>query len=621
MRPPLRPPSPTPRRLVLSAALLLAAALLALAGTWRQGQTRALPPVPTPSTSSATGESRGSLFPCVSYAPFRRPGDTPLDPDLHIAADLIEADLRQLATITGCVRTYGLDHGLDEVPRLARQLGLQVVLGVWIGGDAQANQRQLRLGLSMAKRYPDVIRLLMVGNEVLLRRELSPVALADLLALANNESPVPVSYADVWEFWLRHAAVLLPHVDQVSIHILPYWEDHPVGVDDAAGHVHTIASQMQQRFGATPVWVAETGWPAIGRQRGPAVPGRFAQAQFVREMLQRQARSPLDFNLIEGFDQPWKRALEGAMGGGWGLFDAEGRLRVPLRGDLPPAGEWQRPLWALAGGGLAGLAATAVAWAGRRTQSPGSTFARWWLLGAGLASGTALSAWAVWMQVQALAVWSRDAFEWLTGGAVLVLSALASLALLLRWAAVVAPGSTLSLRRGGLAAAWRAWRRAAAPDPLAPGAGPAAWLLAPLLAVGAAQSLALVFDARYRPLPVQDWIAPAVLLGALTVLGDRQARGAREERLLAGIAGAAALVVVALEGWGNAQAVTWAAALAGIAAATLWPDHRDGPASSSDPANAPGTEPASSGDAPTAPPAGRQVGNKASAASTAAGAA
>ena len=127
------------------------------------------------------------------------------DAGLHIAPQAIEADLRLLRAVTGCVRTYGLDHGLDAVPAIARRLGLRVVLGAWIGRDAAANEAQLRRALDLAHEYRDVVQLLVVGNEVLLRRELAPEALAVLLARARRESPVPVAYADVWEFWLRHA--------------------------------------------------------------------------------------------------------------------------------------------------------------------------------------------------------------------------------------------------------------------------------------------------------------------------------------------------------------------------------------------------------------------------------
>ena len=47
---------------------------------------------------------------------------------------------------------------------------------------------------------------------------------------------VPVTYADVWEFWLRYREVG-DDVDFVTVHFLPYWEDVPARAEDAAAHV------------------------------------------------------------------------------------------------------------------------------------------------------------------------------------------------------------------------------------------------------------------------------------------------------------------------------------------------------------------------------------------------
>lgn len=284
-------------------------------------------------------------FPCVSYAPFRRAGHTPFDPDLRVTAAEIESDLRLLATVTSCIRTYGIDHGLDAVPEIARRLGLRVILGAWVGRDPLANARQLDRAIALTHSHRDVIDLLIVGNEVLLRRELEPAALANLLAQARRAAAVPVSYADVWAFWERHADALVPHVDVVSAHILPYWEDEPVDRADAVDYIYRKAAELRQTFAGKPVFIAETGWPAAGRQRGPAVPGHVEQARFVRDLLAREAKEPLHFNFIEGFDQPWKRRLEGTMGGAWGLFDARGELRVPLAGPLAPAPRFAIPYW------------------------------------------------------------------------------------------------------------------------------------------------------------------------------------------------------------------------------------------------------------------------------------
>ena len=546
------------------AVLLLLCFVLALILAWAvvQGRPAALPEV------AAAPLSQTPQLPCVSYAPFRRAGDTPFDPALRIAPQAIEADLRLLKAVTGCVRTYGLDHGLDAVPAIARKLGLRVVLGAWIGRDAAANEIQLRRALELAREYRDVVQLLVVGNEVLLRRELAPEALAALLQRARRESPVPVSYADVWEFWLRHGPVLREHVDVVAAHILPYWEDDPVGSKQAVDHVYTVAAQLQQNFGSTPVFIAETGWPAAGRQRGPAVPGHFEQAHFVREMLARQATAPLEFNLIEAFDQPWKRALEGAMGGAWGLFDSHGIQRVPLAGPLPPDPRW---FWLLlAAGAGAGVGAIAGLMAGgwrRRRSNTDATTARTDVLALSVlaAAGALIAAFAL-LQAQALPLWSRNAWEWAAGGTALLLSLICGAAAAGRLAQVVEGG--VEAARVGLVAAFA--------SPAETGARLLATAQAGLLFLAAVDALSLVFDARYRPLPWPAIVAPALLLSMLAWLGDRLPAAAREEKLLAAVCAVCAVLVAILEGPANTQALLYAALLLALAGASGWP-HRAAP--------------------------------------------
>ena len=54
--------------------------------------------------------------------------------------------------------------------------------------------------------------------------------------MVKAQVTVPVTYADVWEFWLRYRDIY-DAVDFVTIHILPYWEDFPVRAKYAAAHV------------------------------------------------------------------------------------------------------------------------------------------------------------------------------------------------------------------------------------------------------------------------------------------------------------------------------------------------------------------------------------------------
>jgi glucan 1,3-beta-glucosidase len=145
--------------------------------------------------------------------------------------------------------------------------------------------------------------------------------LAAYIRLVKSQVQVPVTYADVWEYWLKNREIY-DAVDFVTIHILPYWEDIPIKAKFAALHVDSIRKRMAVAFPAKEILIGETGWPSHGRMREGALPSRANQAKVVSEILDTAKREGFRVNLIEAYDQPWKRQLEGTVGGYWGLFDA-----------------------------------------------------------------------------------------------------------------------------------------------------------------------------------------------------------------------------------------------------------------------------------------------------------
>jgi glucan 1,3-beta-glucosidase len=257
---------------------------------------------------------------CVSYAPFRN-DQTPLSPTTHVSSEQIAQDLAQLAKITDCVRTYSIENGLDQVPELAAKVGLKVIQGIWLGSNRLKNLAQISTAVRLAKEYPATITSLVVGNEVLLRGEMTTSDLVAAIRSVKAQVAVPVTYADVWEFWLRYREIY-DAVDFVTIHILPYWEDFPIRAKYAAAHVDSIRRRMAVAFPGKEILIGETGWPSTGRMREAALPSRTNQARVVSEILDLAKRENFRVNLIEAYDQSWKRQLEGTVGGYWGLFDA-----------------------------------------------------------------------------------------------------------------------------------------------------------------------------------------------------------------------------------------------------------------------------------------------------------
>src|SRR6202790_4856764 len=257
---------------------------------------------------------------CVSYAPFRD-AQTPLSPTTHIGPEQIAQDLAQLAKVTDCVRTYSIENGLDQVPELAAKVGLKVIQGIWLCSNRLKNQAQISTVVRLTKEYPDVISAVVVGNEVLLRGEMTTSDLAATIRSVKSQVAVPVTYADVWEYWLRNREIY-EAVDFVTIHILPYWEDLPIRAKYAAAHVDAIRKRMAVAFPGKEILIGETGWPSEGRMRDGALPSRTTQARGVSEILDLARRENFRLNLIEAYDQPWKRQLEGTVGGSWGLIDS-----------------------------------------------------------------------------------------------------------------------------------------------------------------------------------------------------------------------------------------------------------------------------------------------------------
>src|SRR6202167_4024287 len=265
---------------------------------------------------------------CVSYAPFRGE-QTPLRSTAQIPAEQIAQDLAQLSKISDCVRTYPIENGLDQVPALAAKAGLKVIQGIWLGSNRPKNSAQISTVVGLTKAYPDVITAIVVGNEVLLRGEMTTSDLAATIRSVKSQVAVPVTYADVWEFWLRNREIY-DAVDFVTIHILPYWEDFPIRAKYAVAHVDAIRRRMALAFPGKEILIGETGWPSSGRMREGALPSRTNQARIVSEILDLASRENFRVNLIEAYDSLWKREWEGTVGGNWGLFDGVYRkLKYP----------------------------------------------------------------------------------------------------------------------------------------------------------------------------------------------------------------------------------------------------------------------------------------------------
>ena len=156
----------------------------------------------------------------LSFSPMR-PGNNPLT-DKMPTVEQIDQDMTLLEGTTDRLRTYSATGVLENVPKLARKHGLQVTLGAWIGSDLKRNEAEVRNVIKLARANRNVDRII-VGNEALLRGEVTVDELIKYIRMVRRQVKVPVSTSEPWHIWLAHPE-LAKEVSYIAAHVLPYWE-------------------------------------------------------------------------------------------------------------------------------------------------------------------------------------------------------------------------------------------------------------------------------------------------------------------------------------------------------------------------------------------------------------
>jgi len=270
----------------------------------------------------------------VSFSPFQK-GQDPLEGRYPAAAD-IERDLLLLKGKVAKVRTYSSGDGMEAIPALAEKHGMEVTAGAWLDRDREKNAREIANLLANAGKFANIDRL-MVGNEVVLRQDLTVAEMAAYLAEVRSATTLPVGTAEPWHIWLKHPQ-LAEAVDFIAVHLLPYWEG--VADDEALAWSLEKLERVQKAFPGKPVIIGEIGWPSDGGAWDDAYPSRIGQARFVREFLNIAEQRNLDYYIIEAFDQPWKETTEGGVGQYWGIFDADRQAKFPMTGGVVEVPAW-----------------------------------------------------------------------------------------------------------------------------------------------------------------------------------------------------------------------------------------------------------------------------------------
>jgi exo-beta-1,3-glucanase (GH17 family)/cellulose synthase/poly-beta-1,6-N-acetylglucosamine synthase-like glycosyltransferase len=288
------------------------------------------------------------MLPSVSYAPFE--GTAHPDVDNIPTAEKIRSDLKKLSTMTRAIRLYSSTGGVEMVPPIAAEFGLKVTLGAWIDKNTDRNEREIDAAINLARKNSNVIGIV-VGNETVFRGEQKVEDLIELIKRVKKSVNVPVTTGEIWNIW-RDYPELASNVDFVAAHVLPYWENFSSA--QAVDQAMYLYQLLREKFPGKRIVIAEFGWPSAGYNRLNADPGPFEQAVVLRNFVTRAEAIGMEYNIVEGIDQPWK-FFEGGVGPYWGILNAAREPKFSWTGPIVNPNYWKLAAIALLVGVLMSL--------------------------------------------------------------------------------------------------------------------------------------------------------------------------------------------------------------------------------------------------------------------------
>ncbi|MBE0641701.1 MAG: glycosyl hydrolase [Bacteroidales bacterium] len=254
---------------------------------------------------------------CFSmYEEGQKPGD-------HIPEVQVRRRLQILQRHSQWVRSFSCIEGNENVPKVARELGMNTLVGAWLGKDKEKNQQEIDSLINLARQ--GLVDVAAVGNEVLYRKDLTEDELLGYIAEVKQAIPdIQVGYVDAYYEFVQRPRIAAA-CDVILTNCYPFWEG--TDFDASLDHMKHMFAQARAAGGGKRVIITETGWPSKGESLGRALPTeRNALLYFINTQLWSMDEN-IEIFYFSSFDESWKTGAEGEVGAYWGIWDINGKLK------------------------------------------------------------------------------------------------------------------------------------------------------------------------------------------------------------------------------------------------------------------------------------------------------
>jgi exo-beta-1,3-glucanase (GH17 family) len=318
-----------------------------------------------------------------------------------------QEDLRILAAMgVKLLRTYNAtifphsERILQAITQLKQDdpnFEMYVMLGAWVQcknayqedvdhtvEDAEFNHREIEAAMRLANEYPDVVRIIAVGNEAMVTWQAHFVPAATILKWvtylqeARDRGDIPASTmittSDNWaalggekSYRNEHLAELVARVDFLSLHTYAFhdtyynaalqWAPPPEDTDlplvdqidraieravDFENDQYRAVQDYLTSIGVEKeIHIGETGWASMDNAfygpDGTRAANEYIAGRFYAAIRAWTRENNLTCFYFEAFDEPWKSDGTAGSEGHFGLITVDGRAKYALW-DLVDAG-------------------------------------------------------------------------------------------------------------------------------------------------------------------------------------------------------------------------------------------------------------------------------------------
>ncbi|MCL6266306.1 glycosyl hydrolase family 17 protein [Flagellimonas myxillae] len=254
---------------------------------------------------------------CFSpYVEGQNPGD-------QLTEEQIRERMEIIKPYTKWVRSFSCTDGNEIIPKIAKEYGIQTLVGAWLGDNPEINEREIAGLIELANEgYVDIAA---VGNEVMYRGDLTEDELLDFIHLVKDAIPnTTVGYVDAYyEFSERPR--ITEACDVILANCYPFWEG--CDLDYSLLYMKDMYQRALRAGNGKKVIISETGWPSQGTNLEGAFPSLENALKYFMNTQKWSQEDDIEIFYFSSFDESWKVGAEGDVGAYWGLWDKDGNLK------------------------------------------------------------------------------------------------------------------------------------------------------------------------------------------------------------------------------------------------------------------------------------------------------